>query len=796
MLQNYLRVALRALRRQKGYTAINIVGLAVGMTCCILILLYVQDERSYDRHFEDAEHIYRLRVERFSSNGEEELTATSSAPMGPAALETLPQIAAQTRFLQRTYLVRYEDRQFFEDDFFWADSTTFEVFSFPFLAGDAATALQRPYSLVVTESSARKYFGTTDVLGRVLRVEDMDMTITGVLADVPPQTHLTFDFLASMATRTERWGDSGNWWGLSYYTYFRVPASTDMEALQAGLLELPRRYIADQEDGSGYRQFLYLQPVTDIHLRSQYTGEWGTNSDVAYVYVFSAIALFILLIACINFMNLATARSMQRAKEVSLRKVVGASKQQLVGQFLGESVLLSLLALVLAMILIQVLIGPFNTLAGKSLSLNYLTDAPLTGLLVAFALSVGLLAGLYPAFVLSSFEALDVFRGKVRSGRAGALLRQGLVVFQFAISVVLIVGALVVFQQLDYMQSQNLGFEKEQTVVLNARGQDEFHDRYQSLKDQLEAVPSVQSVTVTSSVPGRDTGTNVISRTAGMTEDGQTLLTVAVDHDYLETYGLELVAGRGFDESFTTDAEAAFVINEATVRALGWTDPAQAIGQEITRQFSDTRTVIGVVKDFHYQSLQHAVEPLVFFVRPGWFSYVSVRVTTEDMPATMAQIDAAWQQFSPSRPLDAFFLDDDYDRQYRTEVRTSRILNIFTLLAIGIACLGLFALAAFMTQQRTKEIGVRKVLGASVFGLVGLLARDFTKWVLLAIVLAIPVAYFALNAWLNSFAYRIDLGVGVFLLAGVLALAIAWLTISYQSIRAALLNPVRALRYE
>jgi len=798
MLKNHLKIAFRNLRKHRGYTVINVLGLAVGMACCVLIFLYVWDEVHFDRFHEHADRIYRLRVERYSSGGESELTATASAPMAPALLQDIPQVERAVRISSRTYLVEHEDRRFYEDAFFWADSLFFDVFSFRLLRGDPATALTAPYSVVLTEAMAEKYFGRDDPMGQILTIEERDLTVTGVVENITAQSHFTFDFLGSFTTLEALQGSNSatwNWWSLSYHTYLLVAEGASAEAVAEQVREMPSRHIPDQEANSGYRQFLYLQPLTDIHLHSHYRSELQPNNYVAYVYAFSAIAAFILVIACINFMNLATARSAQRAREVGLRKVLGAGKGQMVKQFLGESVLLAVLALGLALILLQIFLPAFNQLAAKSLTFDYLRQAPLLVGLVVFAVGVGLAAGSYPAFVLSAFRPVDVFKGQVRSGTSGAFLRQGLVVFQFGISMTLIAGALIVFQQLDFMQNKHLGFQKEQVLVLNVRNNEAISASYEAFKDELEKLPDVRRAAFSSSIPGRDNYTNVISRNQGMTDDGQTMFILAVDYDFVEAYGLDVASGRTFSADFPSDT-SAFLINEAALKALGWQAPEEALGRELTRQFSDTREVVGVVKDFHFQSLQNAIDPIVFQIHRSWYNYVSVRIGTDDVAQAVAHVEAVWQAFSPGRPPEFFFLDDDYDRQYQTEVHISQIVTAFTVLALFIACLGLFGLAAFTAEQRTKEIGVRKVLGASVAGIVLLLSKDFVRLVGVAFVLAVPVAYLAMQRWLEDFAYRIEISWRIFLIAGLSALLVALLTVSYQSIKAALTDPVRALRYE
>lgn len=798
MLQSYFKVALRSLGKNKGYASINIVGLAMGLTCCVLILLYVQDELRYDRFHEQADQIQRVRVERFASGGEEELRATASAPMAPALVNDFPEVIAATRFGQRNYLVEYEDQRFYEDQFFFTDSTLFDVFSFDLVRGNPETALVAPYSVVLTESTARKYFGSADPMGQVLTVDGQAMSVTGIIEDVPFQSHIQFDVLASITTEeaqrqqnTSQW----NWWSLSYHTYLLLAEQANVEQLAAGIRELPSRYIGDQEEQSGYRQFLYLQPLTSIHLHSNYRNELQPNSNIAYIYIFSTIAIFILLIGCINFMNLSTARSTQRAREVSLRKVVGARKQQLVVQFLGESVVMAALALVLSLILIQVLLPVFNNLADKQLTLSYIQHWPFTLGIVGLALFVGLAAGSYPALVISSFRAIDVFRGKVKTGSSAIWLRRSLVVFQFAVSVMLIIGAVVVYQQLNFMQNQDLGFQKERMLVVNFNDDEGVQAQYEVVKQAFEGQSAVLGTTFSSAIPGRRNYTNVIAKERGMTEEGQTMQILSVDYDFGATYDLDLVAGKAFSRDLITDSTAAFLINEAALRALGWSQAEEAIGVELTRQFGDTREVIGVVRDFHFQSLQNAVEPIVFQIQPSWYNFLTVRVASDRLPETIAELEATWRSFS-SLPFNYFFLDDDYDRQYRAEERVRNILLAFTLLAIGIACLGLFGLASFVTEQRTKEIGVRKVLGASTVSILVLLSKEFTKLVLVATILAAPIAYYFMNGWLADFAYRIDIHPAIFLAAGIASLLIAWVTVSYQSLRAAFSKPVDTLKYE
>jgi len=802
MFRNYLKIALRTLRKHKTYSFINIVGLAFGLTCCILILLFVEDEFSYDRHHDNAEQIYRLRVERFSAGGEAEYTSTASAPMTPAALSDVPQIEAATRADRETLLVRRNtqgstDEGFYEENFFYVDSTFFDVFSFDVLRGDPSQILRAPNSLVLTETTARRYFGNLDPVGQSLQVEGTEMVVTGIVADPPLQSHFTFDFLCSFSTQEVARGPSANWnwWSLSVHTYFKMRAGSDIAGAEQQLREMPSRYIGDQESGSGYRQFLYLQPLVDIHLNSQYRYELGNNSQKSYVFVFAAVAFFILLIACVNFMNLSTARSAERGREVGLRKVAGARLNQLVAQFLGESIIITMIALVASLILIQALLPLFNNLAFKELSLNYVERWPLLLLMIGGAIVVGTLTGLYPAFALSNFKPAEVLKGRF-TGTSKSWLRQGLVVFQFSISVVLIIAAVIAQRQLGHMRSSDMGFDKEQTLVINGRNNDVFQNQYEAFKSTVSNVPGVQSVTVSSSIPGRQMSTNVAAREQGMVEDGQTFYWLSVDHDFIDAYGLDIKAGRSFSREMGSDDSLAFVMNEAAYKALGWVTAQEPIGAEVTRQFSDTRNVIGVAGDFNYQSLQFGVDPLILFIRPEWYRYASVKMPISEVQATVAGLNEVWSSFSPERPFEYFFLDEDYDQQYRSEIRISSLLNVFTFLAIIIACLGLFALASFVTERRQKEIGVRKVLGASTNEIVVMLSSSFARLVLISALIATPIAWLLANKWLDSFASRINIGWDIFAISIVLSLTVALVTVAWQSIKAALANPAVSLRSE
>ena len=800
MFKNYLKVALRTLRRHKGYTAINVAGLAVGLAGCILILLFVQDEWRYDRYHEKADRIYRAVLDTRFGGGDPINLPVAAAPLAQTMVEVFPEVEAAARLEKRVNIVvQYGEARFREDRFFYADSSIFEVLTLPLVQGDAKTALVEPNTVVLTETMAAKYFGDTPPLGKTLAVNETDFLVTGVLADAPRHTHFHYDFIASFVTRP--YSEDTGWFPINYYTYLALRRPGDHEALEAKIPELVRTHMgADIEElvGVSYEEFLQrgdyltytLQPVTDIHLRSHFETELEPNGDITYVYLFSVTALLLLLIACINFMNLATARSANRAQEVGLRKVLGSHRRQLVQQFLGESILLSLLALVVALGLVILLMPLFGELAGKTLDSGFMRTGWFWLGVLVFGVVVGVMAGSYPAFFLASFRPVAVLKGGARSSAKRSGLRNTLVVFQFAVSIMLIVGTLVVQNQLEFLQTTRLGFDKEHVVVI---------DRVEVLGNQREAFKqavlqhaNVTHASATLLMPGGESGNNIYRKVGD--ERTYAWRFFAVDTDYVETLDLELVAGRDYAPEFTADS-SAILLNEAAARTLGWDDP---VGKVLETPSGDPYEIIGVLKDFHYESLHSEIAPVVFHPLGlmGNARVLAVRIRPKEIAETLAALHAEWQAFAPDEPFDYSFLDQDFDRLYRTEERTGATFAVFSALAILLACLGLFGLAAFMAEQRTKEIGVRKVLGASVGGIVVLLSRDFVKLVALAFVLAAPVAFLAMNRWLDVFAYRIEISWPIFLMAGLTALGIALLTVSYQAIRAALADPVKALRYE
>jgi putative ABC transport system permease protein len=812
MWKNYLTVAFRALRKQAGYSLLNVGGLGLGLACAFLIVLFIRHELAFDRFHAHGERVYRLLVDWDEDGG---VSATTAAGYGQHLPPQLPEVEAAVRVEnhRRPYFrVGGETRQV-EETMAIADPAFFEVFSFRLLRGDPATVLDDPGNLVVTERGARALFGDADPMGQVLVMprpdEDLTFTVAGVMEDVPATSHFTFDYLAPFALITEFMGEDAleNYTNYNYGTYVLLRPGADPAAVAAKVNALEQARLAaaadgdaeataggDGDDGPG----LALQPLFDIHFDQTVAFGAGDSRDVSSLYLFGAVGLLVLLIACVNFTNLATARAAKRAREVGVRKAIGAQQGQLVGQFLGESLLLSVLAVGLGLGLATLALPVFNAAMGTELALVD-AGAGVVALLVAIGLTAGLLAGSYPAFYLSAFQPARVLRGEVTRGQGAAFLRRGLIVGQFTVSVVLIVATLTVYRQLQFMRTRDLGFEKEQVVFLTPPPP--VLAQYDALRERLLADPRITHVAQAGGLPGR-TGTSRGYNWPGQEgaasgpdgDEGASFYTIPADPDFVETLGLELLAGRTFSREAPTDTMDTYVLNEAAVARLGWT-PEEAVDQPFRAWDRPMGRVIGVVRDFHFQSLHETVQPLVLNYIP-WFGNVAIRLAPGDVRGALAHVRASWAQLAPGYVFDYTFLDEDFDRQYREEEREGQLFAFFATVAVFIACLGLFGLAAYAAERRTKEIGVRKVLGASARDVVLLLSREFTVLVVVAFLVAVPVAWWAMSRWLEGFAYRVDLGAGVFLAAGLLAVAVGFLTVSTQALRAASTDPVNALRYE
>ena len=794
MLKNYFKIAFRNLLSKKFYSAINILGLSIGMTCCMLIFLYVSHELSYDKFHTKASRIYRL-VTNIKTPTETGKSGVTSAPVAPTLKADFPEVEKMVRLRNSSILIQRGDVQFQEDDAMMADSAFFEVFDFQLLQGNPHMALVAPFSVVLTKDAARKYFGEENPMGQRLRMDNTyDMTVTGVMQNVPENSHFTFDILISMSTLLEKMQPEREeqWGSISFLSYVLLSGKADPEMLEAKLPAFLEKYMGTDKTNVHYS--LLLEPLKDVYLHSdRYVPKKGNLTNL---YIFSIIAGFILLIACINFMNLSTARATERAKEVGIRKVIGALRRQLTVQFLSESVLLSLFAFALASIFSELLLPIFNQLSGKIIAESIFYERNYLLLLFLLALGVGVLTGIYPALVLSRFKPTVVLKGRFSSSQKGVLLRKGLVVVQFMISIMLIAGTVIVYLQLDYMRSEQLGFKKEQMLVVDFRGDEAIQEKIEIVKRQLSQVPQVLSASASLSIPGRSnySAYTVIENPEGEMQETAVDLSY-VDDDFIDQYQIALAAGRNFSPDFPADTSQALIINEAAAASLGYASPEEVIGKRFS-QWGKEGQIVGVVKDYHFRSLQEEIIPLTFSLSPEAARFISLNIQATYISETIAKIEQKWQEIAPHRPFDYFFLDEAFDQQYKTEVRFGQLFLYFAGLAIFIACLGLLGLISYTVVQRTREIGIRKVLGATESSIVRLLSKDFLTLIFFAFIIASPIAWYILKQWLSHFAFRIEVEWWVFALAGLLALMIALLTVSFQTIKAAVANPVESLRNE
>ena len=792
MFKNYIKIAFRNLKRNKGYSAINITGLAVGIVCFVLMFLYVRFELSFDNFHKNGDQIYRFykkrQVEGTAYLGNPYFTSTA-APLAPALKEEYPEVVNSTRIsrLNNVLLVHQEKRLY--EQGLWADNQFLKIFSFPLRQGNLEKALAEPDSMVVTQRLAEKFFGLEDPMGEIITFRNTDFRVTGILENIPAHSHLRFDFLVSFINLKDlRRHGLEDWYSNSDTTYIQLGQGYDYRELENKLPVFLDKYAPKRY--ANYAGF--LQPLKKIHLHSFFNFDIAVTNDINNIYMFSAVALIILIIACINYMNLATARSFQRAKEVGMRKVVGAVRRQIIRQFLGEAVFLAGLALLGALALVKFILPLFNSFTQHDLQLNILKNPGIILVLFALVILVGHISGSYPAVFLSAVNPIKVLKKEAFGSRKGTFMRNVLVTFQFSTSIILIVCTMVVYGQLKFIKNKDMGFSREHVVTLRIKD-DVIYENIESIKNTLAQHPNVQKISSSNCLP-----IDIANRSdaAAVNETKQevkvSVYHASIDFDYLDTFDIRLLQGRNFSPEFSMDKEQSLILNETAVRHLGWKDP---LGKRMQFNGKDF-VVIGVVKDFHYQPLYLPIEPMALHMEEEQHSRLAVRIKPENIPQTIAFLKKTYEQYNPLHPFDFAFLDDSFNRIYQEEQRFGSLFRVFSFLAIFIACLGLYGLASFTTQRRTKEIGIRKVLGASISGIFMLLSRGLSKWVLLANIIAWPFAYYLMNKWLQNFAYRINIGLGIFLASGMTALVIALLTVSYQSIKAATANPVDSLRYE
>lgn len=803
MFKNYIKIAFRNLARFKVYSFINIFGLSIGMAVSICILLYISDELSYDKFHAKSERIYRVSRSWTDSEGKTSLHLGHVAPpFAPLLANDFPNIVehAVRMLSDGNVLISYEDKKIVEQNVFFANEDFFKVFSFELLEGNAQTALKEPNTVVLTREAANRYFGKESPVGKVIKIYDeYDLKVTGVTDEVPANSHFHYDFLISFRTLENYYDQeylTGNWSSNNYSTYLLLKDGYDAKDLEAQFPAFIDKHMGEFNGISASEGTqLHLWPLADIHLYSNLDSEIEANGKIEYVYIYGIIGIFILLIACINFMNLSTARSARRAKEVGLRKVMGAIRNSLIKQFICESFLITAFALFVAILFVEFSLPYLNSFIEKDLSLNLIQEPETVFVLLGIAIVVGLLAGSYPAFYLSSFRPSIVLKGEHKAGGKQQLFRGALVVLQFAISIVLIVGMIIVYQQLDYVKYKALGFKKENLMVLPVS--DDISDQYEAVRERLLKQPGISGVTHASRIPS---GRLLDSRDARAEVNGNLkqinfrIADVSVDHDYLNTFGIALLAGRDFNRDLASDSTESFILNESAIYTIGYSSPEEAIGN-VYHYGEQKGTIIGVVKNFHFESLHQPISPIVFLIANHPRSIV-VRFEENKRAETNAYLQKQWEYLRPDFPFTYFTVEDNFLQQYASEEKLGKLISYFAIIAIIIASLGLLGLTSFTTEQRTREIGIRKVLGASIYEILMLLLKGFSKWVAVAFIIACPLAYFGMDKWLENFAYHSEINAVPFIIGGLFSLLLAWFTVGFLSVKASLSNPVDSLKGE
>jgi len=797
MIKNLFKIAIRNIVKDKTYSAINILGLTIGITCSMFLLMYILDELSYDRYHKNADNIYRI-VSNIKEPDNAFTWAVAQIPVAEELRDNYPEVENAVRFFGTSRnLYKNGELQFYEDEFYLADSTVFDMFSYEFIKGDPATALDLPFTMVLTEKMAKKYFGETDPINQSLQnQQNEEFKITGVIKDVPHNSHFRFDALISRNTRPQ---NQGGWGGFGVFTYIQLPAGYDLNKMYASLDTIVKQKVNPIFEQYGISVKYELQRITDIHLHSKIQDEAEAGGDISYIYIFAAVAGFMLIIACINYMNLATARSANRAKEVGIRKVMGSQRSQLIYQFITESVVIALIALVVSLALIYLLLSTFNSLSNKEIPFSYILQAPVLLSLFGVVLFAGIVGGSYPAFYLSGFNPVSVLKGKHSAKGGSVLFRKSLVVAQFAISIFMLISTLIVFDQLAFLRNKDLGFEKKQVVRIDLSGR-ELRQKSKTLVDKIKQSSEFEMVGMADASPGEGIGKNLIK-----VEDNEGKLAdkgvdmFSADYDFVKTLGMQIVQGRDFSRDVISDTTYAVLVNEAMVKRMAWDNP---IGKKFVFQQGPgnpdiEKHVVGVVKDYHQNSLYDVIEPLMIILDDDQ-NYIFVRTKEGDVRQSLTSLEKVWKEVNPNHPFEYQFLDQDFDSQYTADEKRSQIFTVFSVLTITIACLGLLGLAAFTTEQRTKEIGVRKVIGASVNSLVVLVSKEFFVLVGLGMLLAFPAAWYFTSSWLQNFAYRIELEGEwlTFIISALLALAITMITVGYHVMRSAMVNPVNSLRDE
>lgn len=793
MLKNYIKIAWRNIIRNKLFSSINIIGLSISIACCSIIYLYVSYELSFDDYNEKADRLFRLVTSVKEPKKLVEFARTSP-PVTERVKYNFPEVADVTRFCESQRIISYKGKKIPDTKILYADSALLDMFSLGLIEGDARKALVNPYSIVITQSMAKRYFGNEEAFGKMMQLADtVNLVVTGIIKDIPKNSHFTTDCFISSVTRNDLFKNDSNWidgekaWlNCSIFSYILIKENTDPKTLENKINAMLEKEMADLNKQVGLVMHIKMQPVGDIHLKSNMDSEFPgvVRGDITYVYIFSGAALLILLIACCNFINLSTARSLNRSKEIGLRKVVGAERSQLISQFLGESLVFTLFAGIISFLVVLITIPFLNTLLGIPLRLSL----SLLWLNLFIIIAVGVLAGLYPAFLMSSFAPVQSLKGRVSHGWSDLFLRKGLVVFQFAIAIILIISTTLILNQLEFIQNRNIGMNKDQILNLKLKPQDA--GKAKTILDELKKNSKVVEGSL-NNFSFKGIGYQLMTPEGYKDGESASSYVIFADENFIKTYQMNLAAGRNFSKDFTTDAEQAIIVNEAAVKEFGWKTSKEAIGKKL--DFGGERKVVGVLKNFNFASLHDEIKPLVLgFTDKA--STLSLRLKTEDIGTTLKELETTWNPLATQSPFNATFIEEDFDSLYRTEKNIRNVLSAFTFLAVLVACLGLFGLASFTIKQRFKEIGIRKVLGSSVKDIVQLISKDFLKLVIISFVIASPIAWYLMNKWLQDYAFRIDIGMWVFIIAGSMAFFVAFLTVSIQAAKAASTSPIKSLR--
>lgn len=800
MFKEYSKTTLRNTIRNKGHSFINITGLAIGMACSILIFLYIFFELSYDKYHKKADQIYRV-VENFKIKDRLYKSPILPGPLATLMQEEIPEVENTVRIYSgknwgESALISYKDKRFHTDRFIYADSSLFKMFTFRFIKGNPAAVFSELQSVVITKKMADKYFASEDPIGKTISYkEKYEFKITGVIEDIPPNSHFRFDFVAPLKNyfviRSEQ---MGNWSNSAFFTYVEIPKNYDPKEFEKKLME-----VLHSHRGKGGNARLWLQPITHIHLHSNLRVEFEDNGDIRFIYIFTGIAVLVLIIACLNFINLSTARSLNRAKEVGMRKVVGANRNQLISQFLNESIILNLVALIIAILLVILFLPTFRNITGNPVDLTLINNPSYAFILLIIVFFTGFVSGIFPALFFSAFNPISVLKENFNPGIGTfgkSPLRSWVVIVQFVISICLITCTGVIYNQMDYVHNKDLGFTKKEIVVISTRQNSDIISKIEVLKSRFLEHPGILAVSASSHTPGNRLWNRSIRIEGEEPDKWIPIKSLWVDHDFIETYEIKLKEGRSFSKSFVTDEKNAFILNETAVQKLGFLSAENAIGKRIYLGSEKEGSVIGVAKDFHFMSLHSPVESTIIHIDPQKFYFISVRINTKNIPSMLSFLKKKWAEIIPDQPFDYFFMGREYLEQYRADQVIGTIMSYFSLLAVFISCLGLFGLATFMAERYTKEIGIRKVLGASASNAVGILLMRFLKGIFVSTIIAWPIAYFAMNKWLQGFAYRISISLEIFIFSTVIVLVIALLSVCYQVIKTANLNPVEVLKYE